>query len=62
METKLSLIGQFFSTLGTLLSLSKGVFIIDPNGLRKENEDYKPPKVVMREHEGAHIITIKQLL
>ena len=56
METKLSLIRHFFWTLGTLLSPFKGVFILDPNGPRKENEASKPPKGAMREHEGAELI------
>ena len=47
---------EFFWTLGTLLSPFEGVFIIDPNGPRKKKEASKPPKGVMREHEGGEFI------
>ena len=52
METKLSLIGQLFCTIGTLLSPFKGFFVIDPDGPKKENEALGYSKVVMIEHEG----------
>ena len=55
-ETKLSLIKQLSWTLGTLLSPFKGVFVVDPDGPRKEKGDSKPRKGVMREHEGAEFI------
>ena len=50
------MVGNFLWTLGTLLSPFKGVFIIDPDGPRKENEDYKTRKQVIKEHEEAEFI------
>ena len=50
--------GKFVWTLGTLLSPFKGVLIIDPDGSRKEKEDYNPPKGVVREHEGGNLLLI----
>ena len=55
-ETKLSLMRQFVWTLGTLLGPLKGVFIIEPDGSRKEKESSKPLKGVMIEHEGGEFI------
>ena len=48
--------GQLFWTLGALLSPFSGVFINEPNGPREEKEDSKPPKGVIREHEGEEFI------
>ena len=55
-KTKLSLVGQLFWTLGTLIRPFQGVVIADPNGIRKKKEASNSPKRVMREHEGAEFL------